>query len=196
MPTAPQPATAHSGTKGRPIVTVFAMLAIVLIIVILGSCIRRNQPPIPESIVLRHSPRPRKRPQKCVARAVLDALPVLSYETALHVHNLDEEKAIEPSVPVQSATTLNNTVLSVGHEKQLERTSLKAGFAPALMQRKEECPICTETFHRTDAVRMLPCDHIYHQRCIDPWLLRFACTCPLWFAIRYFHSCSQLKGTG
>jgi hypothetical protein len=196
MPTAPRPATADNVTKGKPMVIVYALVAIVLTIVIFIVCIRRTQPRIPESIVQRHSPRSRKRPQTGVERAFLDALPVLSYGTARHVHILDEEKALEPPVPVQSSTALKNTVLSVGHEKQLERTSLKAKLAPALMQHKEECPICTETFHRTDTVRILPCDHIYHQRCIDPWLLRFSCTCPIWSAILCFHSCSQLRGTG
>lgn len=44
------------------------------------------------------------------------------------------------------------------------------------------CPVCTEDFAECENVRILPCAHIYHQRCIDPWLLDFGSTCPLWLA--------------
>lgn len=42
------------------------------------------------------------------------------------------------------------------------------------------CAICTEDFRMRTWVRRLPCVHIFHPRCIDPWLLEFASTCPLW----------------
>lgn len=42
------------------------------------------------------------------------------------------------------------------------------------------CSVCTEDFVENDTVRILPCGHIYHRRCIDPWLLRFSGNCPLW----------------
>lgn len=41
------------------------------------------------------------------------------------------------------------------------------------------CSVCKEDFADSDDVRILPCGHIYHRRCIDPWLLDFAGTCPL-----------------
>ncbi|KAK3382567.1 hypothetical protein B0T24DRAFT_17800 [Lasiosphaeria ovina] len=43
----------------------------------------------------------------------------------------------------------------------------------------ESCAICTEDFtHGTD-VRRLPCTHLFHPACIDPWFLDFSATCPL-----------------
>ena len=42
------------------------------------------------------------------------------------------------------------------------------------------CSICTEDFGENDDIRVLPCSHIYHRYCIDPWLLGFGGTCPLW----------------
>ncbi|KAK4193229.1 hypothetical protein QBC35DRAFT_480959 [Podospora australis] len=42
------------------------------------------------------------------------------------------------------------------------------------------CAICTEDFIRGKDVRKLPCGHIFHPACVDPWLLKFAATCPLW----------------
>lgn len=43
------------------------------------------------------------------------------------------------------------------------------------------CPICTDTFCRSDQVRLLPCGHSFHPLCIDPWLLSLAKTCPMWY---------------
>lgn len=44
------------------------------------------------------------------------------------------------------------------------------------------CSICVSTFRVGENIRILPCGnyHIYHRQCIDPWLLGFAWTCPLW----------------
>lgn len=43
----------------------------------------------------------------------------------------------------------------------------------------QACGICTEDFSKGTKVRRLPCGHIFHPRCIDPWLVNFAATCPL-----------------
>ncbi|KAA0148875.1 hypothetical protein FNF29_06349 [Cafeteria roenbergensis] len=43
---------------------------------------------------------------------------------------------------------------------------------------QSQCPICLEEFNRGDKVRMLPCHHIAHPDCLDPWLRRNV-TCPL-----------------
>ena len=40
-----------------------------------------------------------------------------------------------------------------------------------------ECPICMNDFIPGETIRLLPCMHYYHIRCIDEWLLR-ALTCP------------------
>lgn len=34
------------------------------------------------------------------------------------------------------------------------------------------CPICLEDFTPKSIVRVLPCNHIYHQNCIDQWFVR------------------------
>ncbi|XP_032598006.1 RING finger protein 11 isoform X2 [Drosophila grimshawi] len=40
-----------------------------------------------------------------------------------------------------------------------------------------ECVICMVEFSNEEAVRYLPCMHIYHVNCIDDWLMR-SLTCP------------------
>lgn len=42
----------------------------------------------------------------------------------------------------------------------------------------ENCAICIENFKPKDTVRVLPCKHIFHRHCIDPWLLDHR-TCPM-----------------
>ncbi|KAK1829912.1 hypothetical protein QBC39DRAFT_119652 [Podospora conica] len=57
----------------------------------------------------------------------------------------------------------------------LESTKLKLDGKQAA----ECCAICTEDFRPRAWVRRLPCKHIFHAQCIDPWLLEFSKTCPL-----------------
>jgi len=44
---------------------------------------------------------------------------------------------------------------------------------------EQECPICLDPFVEGDDIRLLPCGHIFHQKCVDVWLLEQAHTCPL-----------------
>ncbi|KAM5316453.1 LOW QUALITY PROTEIN: E3 ubiquitin-protein ligase RNF149 [Glossophaga mutica] len=41
----------------------------------------------------------------------------------------------------------------------------------------ENCAVCIENFVK-DIIRILPCKHIFHRMCIDPWLLDHR-TCPM-----------------
>ncbi|XP_069060512.1 E3 ubiquitin-protein ligase RNF149 isoform X1 [Pleurodeles waltl] len=42
----------------------------------------------------------------------------------------------------------------------------------------ENCAVCIENYKPKDVVRILPCKHIFHRVCIDPWLLEHR-TCPM-----------------
>jgi len=42
----------------------------------------------------------------------------------------------------------------------------------------ETCCICLDDYVIGDKLRILPCDHAYHMKCIDPWLLKNKRVCP------------------
>merc|ERR1719394_452264 len=42
----------------------------------------------------------------------------------------------------------------------------------------ETCCICLDDYVVGDKLRILPCDHAYHMKCIDPWLLKNKRVCP------------------
>ncbi|XP_038837918.1 RING finger protein 150-like isoform X1 [Salvelinus namaycush] len=42
----------------------------------------------------------------------------------------------------------------------------------------DNCAVCIEVYKANDVVRILPCRHIFHKSCVDPWLLDHR-TCPM-----------------
>uniref|UniRef100_A0A3B3T045 Ring finger protein 130 n=1 Tax=Paramormyrops kingsleyae TaxID=1676925 RepID=A0A3B3T045_9TELE len=40
------------------------------------------------------------------------------------------------------------------------------------------CAVCIEGYQLNDVVRILPCKHVFHKICVDPWLNEH-CTCPM-----------------
>uniref|UniRef100_A0A3Q3VV30 RING-type domain-containing protein n=1 Tax=Mola mola TaxID=94237 RepID=A0A3Q3VV30_MOLML len=40
------------------------------------------------------------------------------------------------------------------------------------------CAVCIEVYQLNDVVRILPCKHVFHKMCVDPWLNEH-CTCPM-----------------
>ncbi|KAJ1966611.1 hypothetical protein IWQ62_002358, partial [Dispira parvispora] len=41
------------------------------------------------------------------------------------------------------------------------------------------CSICMDRFEPGDCARRLPCSHLFHSECVDPWLLQRSSRCPL-----------------
>ncbi|XP_049685789.1 E3 ubiquitin-protein ligase RNF130 isoform X4 [Accipiter gentilis] len=42
----------------------------------------------------------------------------------------------------------------------------------------DHCAVCIESYKQNDVVRILPCKHVFHKACVDPWLSEH-CTCPM-----------------
>lgn len=43
----------------------------------------------------------------------------------------------------------------------------------------DACAICVEDFQEGSDVRVLPCDHVFHPKCVDEWLSNHSSLCPL-----------------
>ena len=55
-------------------------------------------------------------------------------------------------------------------------TTGRAGSRKALL--KEKCVVCSENFKPSDTFSQLPCNHVFHQVCLYPWL-QTTNTCPI-----------------
>jgi len=65
---------------------------------------------------------------------------------------------------------------------RLPKSSLKKiptkKFAAGDEAHYEVCCICLDDYVLGEKLRILPCDHAYHMKCIDPWLLKNKRVCP------------------
>lgn len=65
---------------------------------------------------------------------------------------------------------------------RLPKSSLKKiptkKFAAGDEAHYECCCICLDDYVLGEKLRILPCDHAYHMKCIDPWLLKNKRVCP------------------
>lgn len=43
----------------------------------------------------------------------------------------------------------------------------------------QECSICTDKFKEKEGLRILKCNHYFHKKCIDKWLIKGSETCPI-----------------
>ena len=76
-------------------------------------------------------------------------------------------------------THTNNNNNHNNNNKILELVDLEQGGARSNSPDRS-CAICTEAFVKDESVRKLLCGHIYHQACVDRWLVEFSATCPVW----------------
>ena len=54
-----------------------------------------------------------------------------------------------------------------------------SGIILILIHRPLECSICLETFKPGDRVKILPCNHIFHESCASSWIVDVRGVCPL-----------------
>ena len=70
-------------------------------------------------------------------------------------------------------TIISNTLQVQIDEESLELISPLR--APGLnniegnIYNQTECSICMEEYHNKQLIRILPCNHVFHAHCIDPW---------------------------
>jgi hypothetical protein len=83
-------------------------------------------------------------------------------------NNTNEEIELESVKLVVDKDELNN--IQSCRYKELEDT---------IKDSNPKCIICQFDFNKLNKVRILNCNHVYHQRCIDKWLLKISYKCPI-----------------
>ncbi|XP_016351083.1 RING finger protein 44-like [Sinocyclocheilus anshuiensis] len=73
----------------------------------------------------------------------------------------------------QGAVVAKNTLTKA----KIERLPVKT-YDPAHSAGKTDCQICFSEYKAGERLRILPCLHDYHVKCIDRWLKENA-TCPI-----------------
>ncbi|KIV80324.1 hypothetical protein PV11_07832 [Exophiala sideris] len=157
MATAPTGESAANSTPTtRTAVTVGVLVAMVLSIVLLAWWTGdKRPPPPPHPSVVIYQRMLKEQSEKGIPRSMVDAIPLVEYSTIIRISKMENGTDEEANLSVHVNTQ---------KDQDLSRN---------------ECPVCVETFLTNDNVRILPCGHIYHHRCVDRWLLRIAGTCPV-----------------
>lgn len=119
---------------------------------------------------------------------ILESMPVVKYGK----RNQEKLREVDLEINISkqlTSTTGSLTTLGNGGDQPVAadvRGStaeavdiLDERMRPESRNRPLTCSVCTEDFYESDDIRVLPCRHIYHRSCIDPWLLDFGGNCPL-----------------
>jgi hypothetical protein len=115
-------------------------------------------------------------PIQCDSHRRSRVAPILLYPEVA-VPPLDEEKG-------EDVTSFNDPNVSNPNYKMLPNICTTESSDRSRSQHEPaSCSVCTEDFLDKEHIRILPCAHIFHRHCVDPWLLSFGVTCPLWYDI-------------
>lgn len=172
MPTAIQPNNSTTPTSHVVQVTssIGLLVGLVAIIILAAWISHRHNPPLRVSPFTTSFRQDQVRQRKMERKVALDSIPVVKYRSGLQHGERKRENKFLDLVTYTGSTKKAPHVMEINdilHDPDSEKEEAR-------------CPVCTEDLVENERVRILPCGHIYHQQCIDPWLLGKTTTCPLW----------------
>lgn len=151
-------ATNGAGLSGAEKVTLYVIAAIAAILIIVGitvAVLRTRCHDGPWAANSSGQPR-----QRSVTKGLLKTIPLVQYDDSndglRHVSNESLDESTQ------------------GSQTDIEKTTTSAESAMST------CAICTDEFVKNQLLRVLPCGHLFHQSCVDEWLVRRSRTCPTW----------------
>ena len=115
-----------------------------------------------------------------------------TWDTQCHRYNVDESLPSRDSQTPQCWTSIfppglmqnalqtaarpvECTLRQQQEDGRLTDTCVESGSA----REQDACAICLETFTGDTIVRILPCDHCFHDKCAVSWLCRRSSRCPV-----------------
>ncbi len=117
--------------------------------------------------------RPNTGPPRIRARGIAAAV----LDTVSSVRYFGGQKKEEPSKDVELEEGRASNP-DMQREKTVEERD--EGDGPhGIEETMKTCPICCDDFQEGQEVRTLPCNHIFHPHCVDPWLLNLSGVCPM-----------------
>lgn len=107
-------------------------------------------------------------------------IPVLmvSPSDAVHIRRLAASAAAPPPSSDGGGSRGGGSREGADDAAPRESARLHVHLSRALRGSAHECPVCCESFDIGAQLVVLPCQHVYHELCIVPWLQRTH-TCPL-----------------
>jgi hypothetical protein len=113
-----------------------------------------------------HSGQPRHR---SIAKVLLKTIPLVQYDDAIDV-----------SPKVAKSSFDSSTKSSQAGDETSRSTSISEKTTSVVKTENSTCAICTDEFVKNQLVRVLPCRHLFHQGCVDEWVVQRSRTCPTW----------------
>jgi hypothetical protein len=182
--------------KSKVGISIAIVGVMVVIIIVVARYMNRVRPVVtaPASVP-NHRRREEESFQKEIRTSLLDSLPVMRYNTRLLPkqqrpgyanesawNTYSPRRQLQPAIKGEEPRTIHTEAAVTGNtnERKSEGSALQTGGQSGSSIDPATCSVCIESFAENENVRILPCSHIYHQRCIDPWLLNKSGTCPLW----------------
>lgn len=98
------------------------------------------------------------------------------YETLLNLNNTPQP---HNSTALHIISNFPSTILTQSHPLVRLNRSPSSSIQYSQQSIRETCEICFEGYVTGNIVRTIPCRHVFHQSCIDRWLLLQKSTCPV-----------------
>ncbi|KAK5040327.1 hypothetical protein LTS07_000825 [Exophiala sideris] len=177
------PTSPRARNADRTATVVCIVLAVVVLTTIAAFTIKsfQTKPTPPEN-----AQRPRSHAEKGLPAFILHTFRLVSYGAKSDMTEIDVERGSLNTTRPESIVVEEQElkVPQTAHCRE-DGTAINApapakgaDLPPEVGQ--SECSICMHTFNMNDKIRVLPCKHDFHQACIDPWLVGFSGTCPVW----------------
>ncbi|CAO3702851.1 unnamed protein product [Rhizopus stolonifer] len=113
---------------------------------------------------------------------------ILQFLSAMTSGTLGEGLAGNPNDYAFSQTALDNIITQLMEQgggsapppapEQVIESLPKRELSEKEKSQEADCAVCKDTFEITERVIQLPCEHIFHDDCIRPWL-KLNSTCPV-----------------